>query len=260
MTQAQSRRGENYHVTGMPRRVPPLVWYQLCWPREVAADQLTQATRTLATTAGSPVVIEAVASLGHVDHHLAIPQGREGVANQLWAAIPGLATETLNKRPEAGVNRAVELRLSTRNRPLRSDDLAGVSRALLTSLAHVGENERLVLQWILGGRIAPAAVANRADTTLQRTWASLRLTAPIQGPRPLDPEMRGAIRELGEQGWKLVGRLAVLAATRSRQRQLIRQVLGALKTAEAPNVGFWVRSINPTRWSPLLSLGTPLSV
>jgi len=37
----------------------------------------------------------------------------------------------------------------------------------------------------------------------------------------MDPEMRGAIREKqGEQGWKMVGRLAVQAATRSRQRQL----------------------------------------
>ena len=242
-------------------RTPPLVWYQLCWPREVAADQLIQVTRLLATTAGSPVVIEAVATNGHVDHRVAIPSGREGgVIHQLRAAIPGLATEKLDGRPDVRANRAVEVRLSTRNRPLRSDDPTGVSRALLTALAHIGDHEQLVLQWVLGRHIAPVAIPNRADTTLQMTWAALFLTAPAHGPRPMDPEMRGAIREKqGEQGWKMVGRLAVQAATRSRQRQLIRQVLGALKSAEAPNVGFWVRSTDPARLeSASLPWYTPL--
>jgi hypothetical protein len=244
-------------------RQPELVWYQKCWPRETAPEHLIQACRLLAATAGSPVVIEAIGSTDHVDHYLAIPRGREGsAAHQLRAAVPGLSLELATERPEITVNRAVELRLSTHRRPLRSEDLAGISRALLTSLAHVGPGEQLVLQWVLGPGLAAVAVPNRADSFTLQTWTNLFLSAPSHGPRPLDPEVRSALRDKHtEPGWKLVGRIGVKAESRSRQRQLVRQVLGALKSAEAPNVGFWVRSIDPGKLrAAALPWHTPLKL
>jgi hypothetical protein len=245
--------------------VPPLVWYQLCWPRDVSTEQVTQAVRLIGSTSGSPVVIEAAAAHGRVDHRVAITHGHEGaVVHQLRAAVPGLAVETLPERPEVTVGRAVQLRLSTHHRPLRTDDIAGVSRALVTALAHVGPDEHLVLQWVLGKRLAAAAVPNRADTTTQQSWTTTFVRAITGGPQSLDPEVRSALRtKHAEAGWKLVGRLGVGAKSRSRQRQLIRQVLGALKAAEAPSVGFWVTSTNPTTlhhaalpWFPRLRVNT----
>jgi hypothetical protein len=244
-------------------RQPELIRYQGCWPRETAPEHPIQAFRLLATSAGYPVVIEAVGSTDHVDHYLAIPQGREGrVVPQLRAAVPGLSLELASKRPAFEFNRAVELRLSTKRRSLRTEDLAGVSRALLTALAHVGPHEQLVLQWILGPPLAAVAVPNRADSFMLQSWTKLFLNAPAHGPQPLDPEVRSALRDKHtEPGWKLVGRIGVKADTRSRQRQLIRQVLGALKSTQAPNVGFWVRSTDPARledatlpWLPPLRL------
>jgi len=226
---------------------PDLVWYQSCWPRETAPEHLIQAFRLLAATAGSPVVIEAVGTMDRVDHYLAIPRGREGsVVQQLRAAVPGLALDLVSRRPEIKATRAIELRLSTKRRSLRTEDPAGVSRALLTSLAHLGSDEQLVLQWILGSPLAAVAVPNRADSFMLQSWTKLLLNAPSHGPQPLDPEVRAALRgKHTEPGWKLVGRIGVKAESRSRQRQLIRQVLGALKSAQAPNVGFWVRSTDP---------------
>ncbi len=80
-------------------RSTALTWYRLRWPREVTPEQLAQVFRLLATTAGSPVVIEAVGSPGIVEHRLALPASRAGtVVDQLRAALPGLAATAIATR------------------------------------------------------------------------------------------------------------------------------------------------------------------
>lgn len=228
----------------------PMVWYGLRWPREVTPEQVAQVFRLLATVAGTPVVVEAVGQYGSVIHRLALPSGQTGVVNQLRAAVPGLAVEVNPERAMQGVNRAVELRLSTRCRPLRTDDPASVSRALLTALAHVGRGELLGLQWVLGRPLIPMAVPQQLDSLSSESWVGALLAAPFGGPRPVDGELRNALRaKQAEPGWRMVGRLAVQAASGGRQRQLIRQVLGALRSSEAPGVGFRVRSTHPRRFT-----------
>jgi hypothetical protein len=225
-------------------RSASLIWYRLRWPREVEPEQLTHVFRLLATTAGSPVVIEAVGSPGMVEHRLALPSGRaENVVDQLRAAIPGLAVEEVGTRPPMAATRAVELCLSTKRRPLRSDDMAGVSRAVLTALAHLRQGERLTVQWVLGRSLAPVAVPNQIDGLGRESWIGALLLAPFGTPPPIDPEMRNALRaKQAEPGWRAVGRVAVKAKHKSRERQLIRQVVGALRCSEAPGVSFLVRS------------------
>ena len=85
------------------------------------------------------------------------------MVDQLRAALPGLSVEALPERPALTATRAVELRLSTRRRPVRSDDLTAVSRAVLTALAHLHKGEHLALQWVLGRSLGPAVVPNRVE-------------------------------------------------------------------------------------------------
>jgi hypothetical protein len=107
----------------------PLTWYRLRWPREVTPEQVTQACRLLSSVAGVPVVVEAVGFRGRVEHRLALSKSRAyNVVYQLRAAIPGLAVERYLQRPALAVDRAVEVRLSTRYRSLRTDELHGISR------------------------------------------------------------------------------------------------------------------------------------
>jgi hypothetical protein len=223
---------------------PELTWYQLRWPREVEPDQLTQVCRLLATAGGCPVVIEAVGAPGRVEHRLALPASRaEGMVEQLRAAIPGLSTEAVGTRPALALTRAVELRLSTRRRALRTDDLAGVSRAVLIALAQVHRGERLTLQWVLGRTLGAVAVPNRLDGIGHESWTTALLVAPFSPPSPADAEVRNAWRtKQAEPGWQAVGRIGVKAASTSRERQLLRQVVGALSSAEAPGVSWRVRA------------------
>lgn len=228
---------------------PDLVWYRLRWPREVTPEQIVQAFRLLAAAGGQPIVIETVGSVGAVEHRLALPESRSGsIVDQLRAAIPGVAIEEVPTRPPLGASHAVELHLTTRRRPLRTDDLAGMSRALLTALAHLHTGERLCVQWVLGQSLSAVTVPHDPKAIGRESWVGALLLAPF-GPPPLaDAELRAAVRtKQGEPGWRVVGRVAVIAKTPSRERQLIRQALGAIRAAEAPGVRFWVRTARVKR-------------
>lgn len=228
---------------------PLLTWYRLRWPREVEPEQVTQVFHLLATTAGSPVVVEAVGSTAGVEHRLAVPAGQADViADQLRATIPGLAVEDAGERPPMLASRAVELRLSTKHRPLRTDDRAEVSRAMLTALAHVRGDELLGVQWLLGRPLVATAVPNRLDGMTLTSWLGALLLAPFGPPQPVDTELRNAVRDKrAEPGWHAAARVAVRAKSPSRQRQLVRQVVGALRSAEAPGVSFRIRPTSLSR-------------
>ena len=170
-----------------------LSWYRLRWPREVIAEQVVQVFRLLATTAGQPVVIEAVGSAGVVEHRVALPAGRaESVVDQLRATVPGLSVEAIAERPAVGVTHAVELRLTTKRRPLRTDDAAGVNRAILTALAHLRRGEHLTLQWVLSRPLAPVAVPNHLEGLGRESWLGALLVAPFGSPLPADVDVRNA--------------------------------------------------------------------
>jgi len=226
-----------------------MLWYRLRWPREVTPDQITQVFRVLATVGGQPNVIEVVGSAGVVEHRLALPEARaEIVVSQLRAAIPGLAIEESAVRLPLAASHAVELRLTTRRRPLRTDDMASVSRVLLTALAQLHKGESLSLQWVLGAPLPALVVPNRLEALGRESWVGALLLAPFGPPPPVDTEVRNALRaKQGEPGWRAVGRLAVQAKSKGRERQLIRQVLGALRSVEAPGVRLWVRTSSVKR-------------
>jgi hypothetical protein len=228
-------------------RAESLTWFHLRWPREVLPEQVTQMFRLLATAGSRPVIVEAVGSSGAVQHRLALPGGQaESMVDQLRAALPGLSVEALSRRPALMATRAVELRLSTRRRPLRTDDLTAVNRAVLTALAHLHKGERLALQWMLGRALAPVVVPNHASGLAHESWLGALLLAPFGPSPPMDAEARGALRsKQAEPGWQLTGRVAVQASNASRERQLIRQVVGALSTSAAPGVGWRLHSVRP---------------
>jgi len=228
-----------------------LSWYRLRWPREVTPEQLAQVFRLLATVATQPLIIEAVGAPGMVEHRLALVAARAGsVVDQLRGAIPGLSVEIVATRPPMVMTHAVRLRLSTRRRPLRTDDPASVSRAILTALAEVRRGERLVVQWVLGRPLRPLPVPNRLEGAGRESWITALLLAPFGSPPTADAEVRNALRaKQSEPGWWATARIAVMARTPSRERQLIRQVLGAVRNAEAPGVSLSARITSAPRVS-----------
>lgn len=221
-----------------------LQWFELRWPREVDAERLVHAFRLLAASSAAPVILEAVGVRGGVVHRLALPSAATPMlVEQLRAALPAVGFERLTGRPVVEVDRAVEVRLSTTSRPVGVGEAESVCRALLTALAAPRRGESVVLQWQLVGALAPAPVGNQAATPPSGSWPSDLLDALMGERRPLDAEARGALRtKRSLYGWRLVGRVGAHAEDIPRQRQLIGQVVSALRSGEAPGVRFFVRA------------------
>lgn len=232
-------------------RSSPLTWLSLRWPREVTPDHLEAAARILASTAGTPVTLQAVGTTDQVEHFLAVPGSRVAlVTDQLRAALPGLGVDEVvdTKDDSLKLNRAIKLAFSTRRRPLRTDDPEHLSRAMLTALAHVGRDEALVLQLVLGPRLTPMVVPNQLPGQHSESWPQALLAAPWAAPSPIDTEARSALRnKQGEPGWRAIGRIAVRAATPARQRQLLGAVLGSLRGSEAPGLSLGAKNERPER-------------
>jgi hypothetical protein len=111
-------------------------------------------------------------------------------------------------------------------------------------MADVNPGESLILQWVLGRGLRPIAVPKRLEAVVGDNWLKDAVLLSLGKSIPVDAEVRNALQEKqGEPGWRAVGRIAVQARTENRQRQLIRQVLAALRSTESPGLAFWVRSV-----------------
>jgi hypothetical protein len=194
-------------------------------------------------------VAEAIGSGGLVTHRLGIPVGKDRiVSRQLAAALPGISVEedTGPAGPEpVALNAALSLRFSNRHRVIDSERLEDASRALLTVLAATARDERLILQWVLGRPLSPMVVPSKIPSTNGRGAPNL-ITTLFGTTPPIDAEQRRALSvKRSEPGWRAIGRLAVAAATESRRKQLLRQLLGAIRTLEAPGVRVTVQVLRP---------------
>lgn len=242
-------------------RQPPLSWIDIRWPREVTVEQQFGALALLATSGGIPTLLSAVGSPGLVSQSLAVPLSySDHVARQLAGVFPGLSVETQTAPSVVTFDRAIEIRLSTKRRQLSVQNAEVASRAILTALADVHGKERLRLVWALGQPLRPFAVPNHLNAVPTDSWLKDLALAPFGKRIPVDIEIRNALREKQSMpGWKAPGFIGVRAEGRARQRQLIGQVLAALRTIEAPGIAFWVRTTNPQRvteprlpwWLPL---------
>lgn len=221
---------------------------RVSWPREVATDQIAAAMRLLASTAGTPTVLEALGERGVVEHRLHVPDGRRpSVVNQLRATMPGIGIESVE--PEwPTFSLALELGLNTRRRALDVDRHEHVARALLHALGQHGRDEALLLQMMLTDRLGPAVIPTKIESLPNESFVKAMLSAPFVTPGPADTETRSAMRDKqSAPGWRVIGRIAVRAASVSRSRQLAVSVVNALRLAEAPGVQIKARSIPISR-------------
>lgn len=210
-------------------------WRQLHPPRPLTSAAVLHFIRQLAADGHRPAVtLELHAVDGQITYWLATAGRHQGrLARQLRDLLPG--STLIDATPDRPlVDRAVQVRLSTRHRPLDTADPVRIVRALLSALTMATSHERLVLQLVLGpGTRSMIIPANLHQSAVQPLWATaLRGT----GGR-IDIYARQALRDKKETpGIRLVIRIGVVAVGASRQKALLLGVLAALRTAEAPGV------------------------
>lgn len=216
-----------------------LQWHRVRWPREVEAERLTVMSAVLVTSGGAPVVVETIGRAAGVEHRLGLPVRRsEAIVEQLRNALPGLGLHVIERQP-INSSRAIELRLSTPMRSLRSQQSPSVSRALLTALSLSRRGEQLVLQWQLLTSLPARSVGSTEHAEPSPASVADVLLGRVGR---LDAEARQALRAKRELPvWRALGRIAVRAGSTAREEALLREVVAALRLAEAPGVRVFAR-------------------
>lgn len=226
----------------MPERID----LRLVWPTEVDEASLLAVWRVLAGTAGTPVRLQALGRGGPVEHRLSVPaERRANIVRQLRAIVPGLGVESAETEPLPKFTVALDIRQSTRRRPLRIDVIGTVSASLLRALAAPRADEVILLTWTLTKRLPARAVPGSVRLPPESLPAAI-VSAPFTPGRKPDADTRQALKvKQAEPGWRVIGRLAVRAASDQRARLLAGGVLAALRVAEAPGVHLIGHTISP---------------
>ena len=121
--------------------------FRVVFPREVRAEQVVALLTALSGSVGDTFVIEVSATSEGIVHRLVAPvRSSEFLAYQMRAAIPGVRLLPDESSPTCGSG--CELRLTSHTVPLRSDEPAATSTAILASLS-AASDAGVVVQWVI---------------------------------------------------------------------------------------------------------------
>lgn len=222
-----------------------LAWRRLHWHRPLEAKAcLTLLRRLSSDSRGDRIVFEVHGRAGEVEYLVGAPRDRiAAVAALVSQLLPGTMFTNSGARPP--VKAARQIKASTHHRALRVDELEDSSRVLLAALAQVAKTERLVLQVVLGPRRAPLAVPNQSPSSVVAPWWYVLWRG---NGGTIDGEKRTALRaKVSDHGFACAVRIGVNAETATRRRQLVHNVLSALRSSETPGLQLKPRRVGPVR-------------
>jgi hypothetical protein len=248
------------------RELPPEVWFAVRWPRDVESDAALSLLRHLAARhRPAVIVLEVRASRSGITHRIGTAdRDAKDLQRTISSLLPGTLLEPADDdgREKIALARAVELRLTTRERSLRRDAPDEVARSLATALAAVG-NGTVVLQWLIGPRLTPLHVGHGSaglPSNLQLVRDALLGTA-----EPLDARAQAELRDkVGDHGFRATCRIATSVSDPASAERVLRQVVGALRVAEGPGAHFRTRPTKadlvtnaqaPRRWGMAINVG-----
>jgi hypothetical protein len=211
-----------------------LQWQRIHWQRPLDAERATGLLRLWAADQRSPrIVLEARASRSGVIYLVGTP-GSESVATTVTQHVPGSRLTPAGLGARRAVTVAARLKATTRHRALRSDKPEPVVRAVLSALAHVRGEERLVLQVVLGPRRVPLAIPTQSPSSIVQPWWHV---AYYGNGKTVDSEKRTALRaKVSDHGFACTIRFGVTAKTPERRRALLLGLMAAIRTSELAGV------------------------
>jgi hypothetical protein len=192
-----------------------LDWWRLRFPRDLEQRDVLAA---LNVCSGVPyrarLVLELSATESGIIHRLGItPDDTDTITAALRAAIPSLRVEA-TEAPSRAVAKRWLWQLTPRVASLRTDELAAISAALLSSLFPLGQGEAVCLRWNLRAAPRPPLPLGRYDAQ--------------------DGRERTVRAKLALPGLAAYGELFVTAKTASRRRQLVQRTASVLWSLATP--------------------------
>lgn len=189
------------------------------------------------------VIFEIHARRGCIEHYLIVPKPLTGIVlSHLRAALPNVRLDAPASVGLLDLDRGLELAVSARHRPLRTDRLSGVSAALLTSLQPLRAEERVVVQWLL----SPAGVPRppRLPDRAKREGAG-GIAVDGYELSPHSEALRAKRAKQEEPLYIAVGRLAVKTEASQRGNYLLDRVVGSYQLLTAAGVELQRRHLVP---------------
>lgn len=207
------------------------VFSQLHLPRPLEVEQVdAMLLRLAADRAAPPLVFEARAEHGQLVQHLVGTPAEHvlWVQRTLRHLLPGLDIDGLTEQRQP-VQRSVRLRMRPRAFALSTERAEVTALSLLSALdSRLKEGERLVVQIVLGRRVAPKHLPKEIPDPTQPWW-QLVTQGQMDAAKPLRDQID---TRSGQHGYAATIRIGVSATTPQRRQQLTIGVLGALSTAE----------------------------
>lgn len=250
----------------MSARRKELAWRGISWPRPFDQDAaLELLTRLASDNTLGHVVFEVRGDYRKV-HYLV-----GSAPDKVHSVNSALRTHAEGARFCQAVSRhaptlAAKVRMTHPSLALSTDRVMASVRAVLAGFAAARrDDEELVLQVVLGPRVRPHTVPDRASDP-RTTWIELLLF----GLRPASAETRASMKARAHtHAFKTVIRLGVRAQTKGRAVQLLTSLHASLKVAEAAGARLHIAqevpgavhaAKSPWRWPMILSAPELLSL
>ncbi len=192
-----------------------LDWFQLRFPEGLEQGDVLAA---LSAFSGVPsrarLALELSATRQGITHRLAVSHGhKDTVTAALRASVPSLRADESETPPTHAARRWL-WQLVPRVSALRTDELAAISAALLSSLFPLEDGETVRLRWNLRSSPRPPLPRGRYDAQ--------------------DGRERTVRAKLLQPGLSAYGELLAVAKTQARRRQLVQRTASVLWSLGTP--------------------------
>jgi hypothetical protein len=218
-----------------------LMAYRLVPPRNLTPDDVSAWLGAVAAATHAPrgallpeppVALEIRATQRGISHFLLVPtQMRGAMLSGLRAHLPGVrledAPDYLRNRP--GLQMAVEVRLTSRHRPLALERAQATSTGILATLQPLAAREEVVLQWVLTGAGTPAPVRRSHG---QGEDSSLPWWLEGDTPRDADDLRAARVKQRDQLLWAVL-RIGVAGDDKARVLAVFGRVFGAFRNMNA---------------------------
>ncbi|BCT76443.1 hypothetical protein SCMU_22850 [Sinomonas cyclohexanicum] len=241
------------------------MWQRIYWPQPLDDTQTIGLLRSWAAQTHAPlIVLEARADRRGVQYLVGCQRRhRSAVRRDIEQLVHGaLVVEDDDERLPAGS--AGRVTFSPAARPLVASDANSSTRAILAALTAVNGTERMVVQIVIGPRVAPRLTPKDLPS-VDQGLASI-LVSGVQ-PEHRIGVRRGIELKRAEPGFAAIVRLGVHASDGARIATLVRGVVSAFRSLSAPGMRFAFRPERTDRlnqpansWPLLAPVGRHLSV
>lgn len=207
-----------------------LVWRGVTWPRPFEPEAALELLGRLSADHGTGTIVWEVRGDAKKIHYLVgcAPERVHAVSQILTSHVEGARYCPDIARKTPGL--AARVRVTHPSLALSTDRVMAAVRSVLAGMAAAKPGrEELILQVMLGPRVGPSMLPDRPNDP-RSSWLDLI----VGGVRPASSEAKASMKtRANAHGFKVVIRLGSRAETPARERELISNLFGGMKVAEA---------------------------